>query len=158
MKVESLRLKIKSTFTVKPLVICCLLLTIVGCATVKQKIQGHNDVDPQINNIVWEITSFKGRALHAGDFSAGIPSITFNMDEGKISGNDGCNSFMGLATYRGHTIKTGAIATTKMACPGGIQDDFYATIGSDALTYHLENGVLRLYVNDAEVMALKERE
>jgi hypothetical protein len=65
---------------------------------------------------------------------------------------------MGIATYRGHTIKTGAIASTKMACPGGIQDDFYTTIGSDALTYHLDNGVLRLFVNDAEVMALRERE
>jgi len=159
LKVENLRLKVNSAFTTKPLMLVCLLLIIAGCATVKQKIQGHNDVDPQINNIVWEISSFKGHALHASDFSAGIPSITFYMQDGKISGNDGCNSFMGLATYHGHTIKTGAIASTKMACPdNGIQQDFYTTIGSDALTYHLDNGVLRLFVNDAEVMALRERE
>jgi heat shock protein HslJ len=157
LKVESLKLKAGGVVAAKSLMVG-LLLFICSCATVKQKMQGNDNIDPQLNNIVWEITSYKGRPLNTNDFPNGAPSITFHMEDGKISGNDGCNSFMGLATYHSHTIKTGAIATTKMSCAGGIQQDFYATIGSDALTYHLENGILRLYVNDAEVMALKEKE
>jgi heat shock protein HslJ len=143
----------------KPIMMGCLLLMIAGCATVKQKIQAHNDVDPEVNNIVWEISYFKGLALNARNFGNGLPFISFDMEDGKISGNDGCNNFIGVAAYHNHTIKTGAIASTKMACPNNsIQDDLYTIMSSPGLTYHLDKGVLRLFVNDAEVMALRERE
>ena len=103
--------------------------------------------------------SFKGKGLHTDDFPNGDPTVIFDMQDGKINGNDGCNSFMGLAKYTKDYIKPGPIASTKMACPNvTIQSDFYEVLASDKITYHLVNGVLRLYVNDAEVMVLKEKQ
>jgi heat shock protein HslJ len=98
--------------------------------------------------------------LDAKSFSSGLPILILSMQDGKISGNDGCNNFIGVAAYRNNTIITGAIATTKMACAGNtLQNDFYDFLASKNLSWRLNNdAILRLYVNDAEVMALKERE
>jgi len=140
-----------------PLVIALMIFT-SACSTIKKT--EHGNVDARINNIVWGVISFKGRTLNENDFANGLPRISFNMQDNKISGSDGCNSFMGLATYKGNSIKAGAIASTKMACPGNnIQADFYDILASDHLIWRLDNdNVLRLLVNDAEVMALKERQ
>lgn len=142
---------------VKPFIFCCFFLILSACSTVKKTTSG-NFVDPQINNIVWQVTSFQGHALDAAKFPNGVPNIIFNMQDGRINGNDGCNSFMGLATYRKDGIKTGPIASTKMACQGmDIAQEFYLQLSSPHLTYHLNDGTLRLFVNDAEVMALREK-
>lgn len=134
-----------------------LMIAASACSTIKTT--EHNTVDNRVNNIVWQVASFKGRPLNAADFTGGIPTLTFSMSDGKISGNDGCNSLMGLATYKSDRIKTGAIATTKMACgDAAFQTDFYEILGSPNLTWRMGNDeILRLYVNDAEVMALKEK-
>jgi heat shock protein HslJ len=135
----------------------CLLIMVSACSTIKRT--DSQFVDNNINNIAWAVISFKGKGLHTDDFPNGDPTIVFDMQNGKINGNDGCNSFRGLANYRKDYIKPGPIASTKMACPNAtIQSDFYEVLASDKITYHLVNGVLRLYVNDAEVMSLKEKQ
>jgi heat shock protein HslJ len=40
-------------------------------------------------------------------------------DAGRLSGQAGCNRFSGPYTQRGHLLIPGAIAATRMACPGG---------------------------------------
>jgi len=137
--------------------IACLVIITSACSTIKKTSSSY--VDGQINNIAWAVTSFKGKILAASDFPNGMPTVIFNMQDSKISGNDGCNSFMGLATYTSTLIKPGAIASTKMACSNAaFANDFYEVLGSDKITYHLTNDILRLYVNDAEIMALKEKQ
>jgi len=128
-----------------------------ACSTIKRPEKQY--VDNNLNNIVWTVISFKGKGLHTDDFPNGAPTIVFDMQNGKINGNDGCNSFMGLANYTKDYIKPGPIASTKMACPNvTIQNDFYDVLASEKISYRLNNNVLRLYVNDAEVMALKEKQ
>lgn len=137
--------------------LACLAIIVSACSTIKKT--GGQFVDTHINNIAWAVISFHGKGLHPEDFPNGKPTIIFNMQDGKIAGNDGCNSFMGLASYTSAYIKPGPIASTKMACPNAtIQNDFYAVLASDKITYRLSEDVLRLYVNDAEVMALKEKQ
>lgn len=138
-------------------IIFCLVIVTSACSTIKKTEKEF--VDIRINNIAWAVISFKGHGLHTDDFPNGVPTIIFNMQDGKINGSDGCNSFMGLANYTKDYIKPGPIASTKMACPNAtIQNDFYEVLASDKITYHLVEGTLRLYVNDAEVMALKEKQ
>jgi heat shock protein HslJ len=139
-------------------IIACLLIVLSACSTVKKT--EHSTVDTSLNNIVWAVVSFRGKTLDEKDYRNGLPSITFNMQDNKINGNDGCNSFMGLATYKGNTITAGPIASTQMACPGNtIQGEFYELLASKHLTWRLDgDGTLRLLVNDAEVMALKEKQ
>ncbi len=142
----------------RPVLAAAALLVLSACGTMKKTQQ--NAVDNHINNIVWSVVSYKGHALDEKDFANGLPRITFNMADGKISGNDGCNSFMGIATYKDNTIKSTAIATTKMACPNApVPGDFYTILGADDLTWKLDNtNTLRLMVGGLEMMALKERE
>jgi len=138
-------------------IIFCLIIVTSACSTIKKTEKEF--VDTRINNIAWAVISFKGHGLHTDAFPNGVPTIIFNMQDGKINGSDGCNSFMGLANYTKDYIKPGPIASTKMACPNAtIQNDFYEVLASDKITYHLVEGTLRLYVNDAEVMALKEKQ
>jgi len=138
-------------------IIACLVIVTSACNTLKKT--DKQFVDNNINNIAWAVISFKGHGLHPDDFPNGTPTIIFNMQDGKINGNDGCNSFMGLANYTKDYIKPGPIASTKMACANAtILSDFYEVLASERITYHLTDGVLRLYVNDAEVMALKEKQ
>jgi len=138
--------------------IACLLIVLSACSTIKK--DEHSVVDARINNIVWNVVSFDGKPLNERNYGNGLPSITFDMQDNKINGSDGCNTFMGIATYKGNKITSGPIATTQMACPGNtISADFYEALASKHLTWALTgDGTLRLLVNDAEVMALKERQ
>jgi heat shock protein HslJ len=142
----------------RKLVFLSFIILFSACGTVKKAAQ--NTVDDRINGIVWSVISFKGHELNESDFGKGLPRISFDMQNGRISGIDGCNSFMGLATYKGNTIKCGAIANTKMECPGkNIQTDFYTILASDKLTWQLDHtNTLRLMADGLEMMALKERE
>ena len=140
-----------------PLILGLMILT-SACSVIKKG--PNSDVNAQVNNIVWGVISFKGKTLQQQDFPNGLPHITFDMEDSKINGSDGCNNFMGLATYKGNSIKTGAIASTKMACPGNtIETDFYDVLASDKLTWRLDSDeTLRLLDNGLEVMALKENQ
>lgn len=137
--------------------ITCLAILTSACTAIKKPASSYTDT--QVNNIAWAVISFKGKKLNTGDFPNGMPTLIFNMQDSKINGNDGCNSFMGLATYTSTTIKPGPIASTKTACANvAFTNDFYEVLSSDKITYSLNNDILRLYVNDAEVMALKEKQ
>jgi len=137
--------------------ITCLAIVISACSAIKKNTSSYTDA--HVNNIAWAVISFKGKTLNNGDFPNGMPTFIFNMQDGKIVGNDGCNNFMGLATYTSTTIKPGPIASTKNACANtAFNNDFYEVLLSDKITYRLNNDILRLYVNDAEVMALKEKQ
>lgn len=47
-----------------------------------------------------------------------LPTIVFNIAEGQVSGNSGCNNFTGSFSVNGNAIKwEGQLASTRMACP-----------------------------------------
>jgi len=141
----------------KSSLIACLVIITSACSTVKNTTASY--VDEKINNIAWAVTSFKGKKLNSDDFPNGMPTLIFNMHDGRISGNDGCNSFMGVATYTATAIEPGPTASTKLACANtAFTSDFYEVLASNKITYNLNNDILRLYVNDAEVMALREKQ
>jgi heat shock protein HslJ len=136
------------------LIVAIMLLS--ACSALKP----HNDADVRINNIVWSVISYKGHSLNEADFSNGLPRISFNMKDGKISGTDGCNSFIGVAAYKGNNIKTGPIVSTKLACTStAVPGDFYAILAADNLTWQFDDdNNLRLMVDGLQMMVLKERE
>jgi heat shock protein HslJ len=43
-------------------------------------------------------------------------SVTLNFGDNQVSGNAGCNSYMGPVAISGDTVKFGSIASTMMAC------------------------------------------
>ncbi|RJF73417.1 META domain-containing protein [Deinococcus cavernae] len=47
-----------------------------------------------------------------------VKPVTVQFGAGRVSGSDGCNSFSGSAEWRGGRVTVGALALTRMACPG----------------------------------------
>ena len=47
-----------------------------------------------------------------------LRSLQSLFDAGRLSGQAGCNRFSGPYSERGHILTAGALAVTRMACPG----------------------------------------
>jgi heat shock protein HslJ len=60
----------------------------------------------------WTVTTLAGGALPEGP----APVIAF-AEGGRVSGQSGCNRFMGSWAQDGTTLTFGALGATKMACP-----------------------------------------
>jgi len=51
-------------------------------------------------------------------YPQGLPNVTFDTGEGRVSGNSGCNNFTGSFSVDGNTITwEGELGSTRMACP-----------------------------------------
>lgn len=100
----------------------------------------------------WEVTHVtQGPAAGAPEdpnaaVSAGAapPGAFLVLDDGRITGKDGCNTFRGTATVEGDTITFGPLASTRMACPGvrGTQAVLAALTGE--VTWRIDYHVLML--------------
>lgn len=69
------------------------------------------------------------------------------LENGRISGNSGCNVFNGAGQLSGGAVKIGMLASTRMACPPAIMDQegrFLAALGKAARYEVLTGGKLVL--------------
>lgn len=79
------------------------------------------DPDRKLTGTKWTVDT-----LIQGDAASSIPQgaeahLTFTED-GKVTGNTGCNQLTGSAKQSGNKIVFTAIATTKMLCPGAANE------------------------------------
>lgn len=89
----------------------------------------------------WRLSSLGGE-----DAAGGIVStLTFN-DDNKISGNGGCNSFGGKASFDGAKLKFSDVFSTMMACeqPKMEQEAAFLAALAKAASYTVEGGTLTL--------------
>ncbi|MBX8800516.1 META domain-containing protein [Ochrobactrum sp. MR28] len=90
--------------------------------------------------------------------SAKVPSTLDIAKDGNISGNAGCNQYMGGMEIKGETIKVQPAGSTRMACPPAqMQQDskFHAALGT-VTSWKISKG--KLILTDAkkrEVLRLK---
>lgn len=101
-------------------------------------------VAPETLNGTWNIVEIEETAVTA-DSLAPTPFIGFDLAEGRLYGNSGCNRMMGtfqLDSLEAAGLTFGPIASTRMACPDmtternvlaalGKATAFYAAEGSD---------------------------
>jgi putative lipoprotein len=100
-----------------------------------------------IEGTSWHLSSLGGE-----DADAGVTStLTFN-DDGNVSGNGGCNSFGGEATFDGAKLKFGDLFSTMMACeePKMKQEAAFLAALGEAASYTIEGGTLTL-LDDSSV-------
>ena len=72
----------------------------------------------------WKVVSIMGET----NFES-TPTMSFNTDESKVSGNAGCNRFFGTIQVSDTSITFGPLAATKMLCPDmSTEDQFFKTI------------------------------
>ncbi|RYY43470.1 MAG: META domain-containing protein, partial [Chitinophagaceae bacterium] len=53
----------------------------------------------------WVVEKIDQQIVSAKDFAKGLPELSFNLNSGTLSGNDGCNSITGSIEVMGNRIK-----------------------------------------------------
>jgi heat shock protein HslJ len=75
--------------------------------------------------------------------------------DGKLTGNDGCNSLFGDATVSGDTITFGPVGTTKKACPGMTGMDQVRAVLTGDVTWKIDDTILTLTNADGAGLQLQ---
>lgn len=106
-------------------------------------------MSPDLAGSTWHPSSIHSYAVPAEE----RVYVVFKQD-GRISGNGGCNQFFSAYTIDGNTIKIGPIASTKKGCPGKyeLETSFFSVLQS-ATTFEQEGAVLVLYDGEGRKIA-----
>ncbi|MDR7210491.1 META domain-containing protein [Flavobacterium piscis] len=89
----------------------------------------------------WELNYISGpRIAFDGLYPDKKPVINFSLVENQISGNNGCNSFMGKFVVEGHKIDfTQPMVTTKMMCMDGQGEQVFMNTLQKINTYSISD-------------------
>ncbi len=76
----------------------------------------------------WSLVELNGKSV-SGNLPDGKPHILFHGHNGTTDGSGGCNRFSGkFELLSGNQISVSALAATRMACAGGVENDFFKTM------------------------------
>ncbi|MBO9701997.1 MAG: META domain-containing protein [Sporocytophaga sp.] len=96
---------------------------------------------------IWALRSFNGKQIDAANFDKGIPYLEFNIREGKIFGNAGCNAISGSFIQSKSIIAIGSIASTKMLCNAySFEQGFLSALSQKNFKYKFDG--LKLTLSD----------
>lgn len=97
---------------------------------------------------IWQIGEVQLAAKRAANIT-----IALDFTQGKVSGHDGCNRFMGkLVIDDGHGLQFHDIAATKRGCPPGFTPHrFYETL-SAVRQWQYTSEALRLFSDDQSLL------
>ncbi|AIM38426.1 hypothetical protein KO02_18315 [Sphingobacterium sp. ML3W] len=105
----------------------------------------------------WELDYISGpRIAFAGLYPNTKPTITFDIDTKKVSGNGSCNAYNGTFKTENNHISFGPVASTKMACEGSGEDVYFNTLGK-INTYSVSGNTLTLIVGDISMMRFHKK-
>lgn len=101
---------------------------------------------------IWALRAFNGKEINAADFDKGIPHLEFNIREGKVFGNAGCNAISGSFIQSKSIIAIGSIASTKMLCNAySFEQDFLSALSRKNFKYKF-NGLNLTLTDEKNVL------
>lgn len=118
---------------------------------------GRYTYDTRLND-KWVLEKLNGKEIKKEQYMKEKPFIKFKVDENKISGNAGCNTFLGNAEVLHKKIAFGTnIGLTKMECDNmNLEMEFMNTITGKSLDYSIDNGKLFFYKEGKAVMEFRK--
>lgn len=101
----------------------------------------------------WNLLELNGAPIEIDENFNGIPHITFEIEENKVFGNAGCNSFFGAyETGENNDITLSQMGSTMMACPNlKIEDEFLSAL-ENIKSYQIDSNILTLKAEDNQVI------
>lgn len=98
--------------------ILAALVIFSSCNTLKNTVDASSDLSKLGGT--WELNYISGpRIAFNGLYPGRKPQMIFNLQDKRVSGNSGCNSFSGKLVADDSSISFNEpMAATKMACPG----------------------------------------
>ena len=123
--------------------------------------QAHDIQSDSMQDSVTDNTSLEGTSWILRDYGMTTlrddQIITAQFKDGQIAGSSGCNSYAGSYQLVMDKITIGPLAATMMAClePSDVMDleRLFLEWMSDAQTYELTTGQLKIYRSDGEALA-----
>ena len=108
----------------------------------------------------WQLKYITGpRIAFNGLFPENKPTITFDLKESRVSGNNSCNDYSGSLIVKGNQInfKDSKMIATLMACQGQGEQVFMSTLGK-INTYSIsEDGkILNFIMGDIAMMRFEK--
>lgn len=99
-------------------------------------------------NDVWLLDKINDVKISKSDYAKQIPSIDLRIDNGTVSGNDGCSNFSGMITVQGSRIAFSKIARGSSCEKTRVSDIFATHVFNNLVDYRLSNNTLVLYLSD----------
>ncbi len=128
-----------------------LLLVLLLSCTTKQT----EKIDVMHLNDIWALESIKGEKIVLDKNIKNLPNIEIYVEDKRVYGNTGCNSFNGKVNIDDNKITFSEIIATEMACPGNLEQSFLSSIQSID-NYKIEKLRLILLEGEAERMVFRK--
>jgi heat shock protein HslJ len=77
---------------------------------------------PSLERTDWQLTRLGGKAAIVNPDQT-APDLILNHDGHRVEGSSGCNRMSGTYHLDGQSLKFGALASTRMACPKGMDQE-----------------------------------
>ncbi|NGF55697.1 META domain-containing protein [Parapedobacter sp. SGR-10] len=107
---------------------------------------------------IWELDYISGpRIAFEGLYPDKKPTIQFDVEKGRITGNGSCNSYNGSVKIDGYHISFGAIASTKMMCPHIQGEDVYFQTLKKINRFDVQDDQLTFIMDDIAMMRFKKK-
>ena len=140
---------------------CLSVFTLAGCIPTRPTGSTPQKTTQALNaplklNGSWELADIPGaRVSLAGLYPDKKPTLIFDINDNKFSGNTSCNSFSGLLIAYGNQISFNkSMAITKMACSGEGESTFLETLKKvDSYSINANN-TLSLNSGGSEVLRM----
>ncbi len=110
-------------------------------------------LDVQLHDI-WVLTTIHGEEL---DRAKVRPRLELYPEEGRISGNAGCNEFFGQMDGTGKEIAFRSVGATKMFCQDLMElENKFLSLLQQAQTYRIKNLKLYLFEGKKEILVFQK--
>ena len=110
-----------------------------------------NDAIPNLSGHIWEVVSINDYELKGA-----LPWITFELEEGTVNGNAGCNNFFGGVEVNGTNLSFSSLGATRMMCEDMTNEDLFFNSVQETFKFKFENSEL-LFLDENEATLLRLR-
>ena len=98
---------------------------------------------------IWALQRIGDKVIDAKEYQHGVPTIEFQLNEGKVFGFGGCNRFFGNIQMEEDKISFNQVGSTEMACPDlKLETQFLGLFADKTVPYKVTEGILYLGEGD----------
>jgi len=127
-----------------------LLVLLQSCKTTQQSSFSSKDLERK-----WILKSINGESA-SSLFSHKIPTLVLNLEEGRLSGNGGCNQYNGAFVLTKNKFSAPNIASTMMMCPGANSEGLFLQALSNNSEISLNKELLVFSQNGKTVLEFEK--
>lgn len=117
---------------------------------------GNRLANESLEDMYWKLTRLEGEPIGRVDGQR-EPHLVLHSGEQRLAGSGGCNRLMGSYELRDDTLTFGGVATSRMACPDGMeQEQRFLSVLSDVRFWRIDGSHLELLGPAREILARLE--